>query len=349
MATIRSYPFVRYARVEASSLLVVFRNGRIARSGRGMGVWFLPQGTTSLAEVPVDDRDHVIAVSALTRDFQTVSLQGAATWRAADALKLASRIDFSIDSRSGAFRGDPMTQIAALLDGLIKTVVETFVAERTVAQVIDEGIRPLLIQVESAFATASRLSSIGIELVGVRLSDLTPSPDLVRALRQPTVERLQQAADEATFKRRANAVEKEAEIAENETKAKINLEETRAELIDRERQNELAKARATAEKAKIDADSAADTKAIEAEAQAKARGITASAEASALSTLDEVRLKSERERAEIAKALPPVVVLAEALKDGLAHAKIGSLTLGPDTMAQIGDTFAKAMGQPRKE
>lgn len=89
MATIRSYVFWRHARVEASSMLVVFRNGRLTKSGNGIDVWFLAQGGTSLLEVPADDRDHVITVSATTRDFQTISVQGIATWRAADALKLA--------------------------------------------------------------------------------------------------------------------------------------------------------------------------------------------------------------------------------------------------------------------
>ena len=73
---------------------MVYRNGQVTRSGSGISAWFLPQGSTSLLEVPADDRDHVITVSATTRDFQTVSVQGIATWRASDVLRLARRIDF---------------------------------------------------------------------------------------------------------------------------------------------------------------------------------------------------------------------------------------------------------------
>lgn len=348
MATIRSYVFARHVRVEASSMLAVFRNGRLAKHGRGLSAWFMPQGGTSLAEVPMDDRDHVITVSAISRDFQTVSVQGTATWRAADAVRLVERMDFSIDPGRGAYRSDPLAQIDTLLDGLIKTAVETQVSARTVSQILEEGVGALLSQVQGELVRTDRLSAVGIELVGIRLSDLTPSPDLVRALRQPTVERLQQSADEATFKRRANAVEKEAEIAENETKAKIALEQTRAQLIDRERENTLAQARAVAEKARIDADSIASTKAIEAESAARARGVTASAEADAIGKIDAVKLRSERERAEIAQTMPPVAVIADAIRGGLANAKIGSLNLGPDTMHLIGDTLAKAMADGKK-
>ena len=343
MATIRSYVFLRHARVEASSTLVVYRNGQVTRSGNGISAWFLPQGSTSLLEVPADDRDHVITVSATTRDFQTVSVQGIATWRASDVLRLARRIDFSVDSWSGVYRTDPLAQIDTLLSGLIKSAVEMHVAARDVSQVMAEGVGALLTLVQAELARTDRLSAIGIELVGIRLSDLTPSPDLVRALRQPTVERLQQAADESTFKRRANAVEKEAEIAENDTKAKIALEQTRSQLIDQERQNELAKARAQAEKAKIDADSAASTREVEAQAAAKVRALAAAAEADAIAKVDAVRLAGERERAEIAKAMPPVVVVSEAVRHGLASAKIGTLNLGPDTMSLVGEKLAEAL------
>ncbi len=348
MATIRSYVFWRHARVEASSMLAVFRNGRLTKSGNGIDVWFLAQGGTSLLEVPADDRDHVITVSATTRDFQTISVQGIATWRATDALKLAGRIDFSIDSSRGSYRSDPLAQIDTLIDGLIKSAIEMYVAPREVSQVMAEGVGALLAQVEAELARTDRLTTMGIELVGVRLSDLTPSPDLVRALRQPTVERLQQSADEATFKRRANAVEKEAEIAENETKAKIALEQTKSQLIERERHNELAKARALAEKAKIDADSAASTKEVEAQGAAKARALAAAADADAIAKIDEVKLNSERERAEIAKSMPPVVIVAEAFRHGLASAKIGTLNLGPDTMSLVGEKLAEALNSRPK-
>ena len=91
MTAIRRFGPFRQARVEASALLAVYRNGRLVRSGRGLAVWFATHGATSLVEIPVDDHDNVISVSATSRDFQAVSVQGLATWRAADPLRLAAR------------------------------------------------------------------------------------------------------------------------------------------------------------------------------------------------------------------------------------------------------------------
>src|SRR5215472_14020398 len=103
MATIRRYGLFNHARVEASAFLAVFHNGRLRQSGRGAAVWFMPQGATSLVEIPAGERDHQLMISATTRDFQIVSVQGSASWRAADPLALADRVDFTIDPNKGAY------------------------------------------------------------------------------------------------------------------------------------------------------------------------------------------------------------------------------------------------------
>lgn len=343
MAIITRYPFLTQARVEAASFLAVFRQGRLVRSGRGIAAWFATGGPTSLVEIPADDRDHVLNVSATTADFQTVSALGLATWRTVDPVLLSGRIDFTVEPKTGQHRGEPIAQVESLIDGLVASAVERFVAARTVAQLLDEGIGALLAAVEREFAMTGRLAAIGIEIAGIRLTDLSPAPELVRALRQPTIEKLQQGADEATFARRAAAVEKEAAIAENETRAKIRLEDERGRLIAKERDNELARAHIAQETARIEAEGEAHVREIQSLAAAAALATSSEAEARALERTDAVRLATEQARAEIAKGLPPVVTLAHALETGLAAAKIGTLNLGPDAVGLIGQTFAKAV------
>ena len=60
------------------------------------------------------------------------------------------------------------------------------------------------------------MQELGLHLVAVRVADVSPAAEMEKALRQPTREKIQQQADEATFERRALAVEKERAIAENE-------------------------------------------------------------------------------------------------------------------------------------
>jgi regulator of protease activity HflC (stomatin/prohibitin superfamily) len=337
MTTIRRLGPWIHARSEASALLAIHRRGRLVRAGRGISAWFLAHGATSLVEVPADDRDHVIALSATSRDFQAVSVQGMATWRAADPLLLAQHIDFSVDLATGGHLSEPVAQVESLIDGLLLSAVERFVAARDVATLLDQGVGALQDAVAAELADTGRLAGIGVALAGFRLSNLSPSPELVRALRQPTLERLQQGADEATFARRAAAVEKEAAIARNETRARIRLEEERAALIARERDNERARAEAAAEAARIAAESDAATRAIASEAQAAATRV-----------VDAATLEAERARAAIAAQMPDVVVIAEALRHGLGAARIGTLNLGPDLLAQLGDAVGAAIAAPRR-
>ena len=69
MTTIRRLGPWTHARAEASAFLAIHRDGRLVRAGRGLSAWFLTAGGTSLVEVPADDRDNVVAVSAVTRDW----------------------------------------------------------------------------------------------------------------------------------------------------------------------------------------------------------------------------------------------------------------------------------------
>ena len=72
-----------------------------------------------------------------------------------------------------------------------------------------------------------------------------------KALQQPTREAIQQQADEATFARRALAVEKERAIAENELHNQIELARREEELIaPARRANERVNAQAEDERAR---------------------------------------------------------------------------------------------------
>ena len=128
--------------------------------------------------------------------------------------------------------------------------------------------------IESDLTTAGRLREMGIAIVTVRIAGLSPSAELSRALEAPTFERAQGVADEASFARRAQAVEKERAIAENELSTKVELSRRQAALIAQEDEN----ARRTAE------------------GRAEARRIAAEAEAGRIRVTEAARNAAEAER-----------------------------------------------------
>ncbi|TIV14147.1 MAG: band 7 protein, partial [Mesorhizobium sp.] len=208
MATIRSFGFIAQLRSEASSHVIRYRNGREMQSGRGLVFWFVPE-TASIAELPMDDREMTLFVKGRSQDFQTVAVQGTIGWHVVDPARLAERVDFSIDLRTGKLRGEPIEKIQARIAGIANQAVQQYLGQAPVRALLDGGPAPLRERLQALVAADPALTDIGVAAVAVRLTNLTPTSELERALQTPTFEALQQKADEATFQRRALAVEKE--------------------------------------------------------------------------------------------------------------------------------------------
>lgn len=256
MVEIKRFGPIRLLRSDASAHVILFSNGQARKSGRGLSFWFWPD-RASIAHLPTDDRELPFIFKGRSKDFQEVTIQGAVTWRVADAAAMASRLDFSIDLKSGLYIGRPMDQIDGLLTGLAQQISAQYLAEHPLAEVLTQGIKVLNASVELGLTGNDRLLAMGVEVISVRVADLAPSSEMERALQTPTVEKVQQQADQAVFERRALAVEKERAIAENELHNKIELARREEELITRESANSRQKAEAEAEASRIAADAQA--------------------------------------------------------------------------------------------
>ena len=294
--------------------MIVFRRGRQVRSGRGLAFWFVAD-RTSIMEVPADDRDTDFVFQARSRDYQVVTVQGTITWRAAQPDALAQRVDFTIDLRTGRLRTDPLDRIASLLIGLAQYQAARYVEHRSVADLLAEGAAPIQDGIAAALASDLRLREMGLAVVTVRIAGVSPSADLARALETPTFERAQSVADEASFARRALAVEKERAIAENELATKVELARRQAALIAQEDEN----ARRVAE------------------ARAEAGRIGAEADAARIRIVEAARNGAEGARLALLRDVDPAVLQAMTLR-GFAEklTKIETLNVTPDLTAALG-------------
>ena len=271
MAEIRRFLLFRRLRAEASSHIIVFRRGARRRSGRGLAFRFNPD-RTSIVEIPLDDRDTDFVFQVRSRDYQVVTVQGTITWRAAAPDALADRVDFTIDLRTGRLRTDPLERIASLLIGLAQYQAARYIEHRDVQSLLAEGAAPIQDGIAAGLAADTRLREMGIALVTVRLAGVSPSADLARALEAPTFERAQGSADEASFARRAAAVEKARAIAENDLATKIELARRQSALIAQEDENARRVAGGKAAAAAIDAESIANRIRITEAARNEAEG-----------------------------------------------------------------------------
>ena len=323
MAEITGLGAIRHLRADAASHVLAYEGGRLRRTGRGLSFWFLPM-STSIAEVPVDDRDQSFLFHARSADFQDVTVQGVLTYRVVDPARLAERVDFSIDTRTGDHLKQPLERISLLLAQLAERETWGYVARTPVREVLAEGQAKIRERIAGALAGHEALEAIGLAIVSVSVLSVKPKADLEKALEAPTRERIQQDADEAAFTRRAQAVDKERAIQENELANRIELAKREEELIGQQGTNARRQATESAEAGRIATD-----------AEAQRTRVRGEAEGDSLRAVEGARVELEKARMELYRDVPPQVLLGLAAQilagklERIDHLNIAPELIGP--------------------
>src|SRR5439155_7981720 len=138
MAEIRSYWLLRHLRAEPTSWVAFYKNGRRKRSERGLAFWFAPLGA-SIVEVPLDDRELPFLLAGRSADFQDVHVNGVVSFRVREPELLASRVDFSINTRTGRYCAEPLDKLAVVVKELAQELAGSFVARAPLLALLDRG------------------------------------------------------------------------------------------------------------------------------------------------------------------------------------------------------------------
>jgi len=336
MADIKTYPVARHLRGAPTMHVRHLRRGKLAHDGTGLSFFFRPLPAV-LSEVPVDDRELPLLFHARTADFQDLAVQASVTFRVTDPATACARIDFSIDPDTGRWRGTPLEQIAGLLTETAQQQVLGMVAASPLATLLADGAGQIRDKMLNGLTADSRLAETGIAVIGARVIALRPEPDVEKALRTPTREQIQQTADRATYQRRAQAVEQERAIADNEMQNQIELARREEQLVTQRGTN-----------ARRQAEEAAAASRIEAAAQADREQKLAEAKAVGTQALGEAAAAGEAARAAAYRDLPQAGLLAMAAKDLAGNLpQIGTLVLAPDMLASLLSHLASASRPPQ--
>jgi len=324
MATITTRPFVRHLSTTPTMHVTHLRRGTLRHAGTGQAFWFRALDA-AISEVPLDDRELSVVVSLRTADLQQLSAPVTATYRIVDPELAARRIDFSINLSSGAWAEQPLDAIAAPLHGATTAAVVHLLQPRTLDSALRADLADLGAAATAMLAADTRLTDLGIAIVGVRFSLLRAEPDVERALQTPAREAIQQDADKATFARRALAVEREAAIGENELSNQVELAR---------RQEELVAARGR--NARLEAEQSAAAATIAVDAEAERIRTSAEARADADRVLGEAAGAVERARMAALQNVPVEVLTALALRELAGNLpSIEHLTVTPDLLTDL--------------
>ena len=291
---------MRHLRADPSTWVRIYRSENKRRDGIGLKALFFPWSVSLLA-VPVNDQEQSFLIHARTQDFQDLVVQGTVVFRICEPERLARRIDFTVDKDTGRYLRSPREKIASRMSELAQKHSLAHIAEQPLVALLSQGLDTLRSCLDAGLRGDETLQAMGIEVVSVSLTDLSPEPELERAIQAPRREAIQERADEAAFARRAKAVDNERAIQENELNNQIELAARERALIEKRGKNER---RVTTQKAELEN--------IAAQGQARDRETLARAEASSIEQVEGIRLDLESRRIKAYEELDPASLLALA-------------------------------------
>ncbi len=277
MTTIRHFPFAAHATSTATRFLIHGRRGRLIPRGAGASFWFNPLGAT-ISEVPVEDLEFGAIFPAMTADRQEVSVQTALTVRIVDPEAAARRMDFSVNLGKGEWTSRPLQILHDRIVELARQYAAQAAGALTLEALLADGLVIMRDAISRGLAEETHLAEAGILVAGISVVAVRPDDEIERALQNKVREAIQAESDRATYDRRAQAVDRERAIKENELNNRTELARREAELVElagandrrrteQELERDELRARATVENSRLGVDARVDEIARVAEAE----------------------------------------------------------------------------------
>jgi hypothetical protein len=330
---------IKFIKAHPNIYLLQYSKGRVVREGVGLAFFYYGP-TTSLVAVPVASTDSPFIFEEVTADFQTVSIQGQVTYRVADAKKLATLMNFTLDSRGQKYLSDDLQKLPQRVINVVNVLARAELQNLALREAI-RASDTLVQTVRKNLAEAGEISQLGLEILGLNILAIKPTPETARALEAEAREQLLKEADEAVYARRNSAVEQERAIKENELNTEIAVENKKrqiretqmdAERAVQEKQHQLEQAGMAAKVVLEDKRKqlvSLATQNAKAEADARAYGIQ-----TAMDAMGKVDARTLQALASV--GMKPEQLIAVAFQELAGRAdKIGQLNISPELLREL--------------
>lgn len=330
---------IQFIKVQPTTYLLQYRAGRVVREGSGLSFFYYAP-TTSLVAVPVASADVPFIFQEITGDFQAVTIQGQVTYRVNEPKRLAGLLNYTLKPNGQTYASEDPNKLSERVIHVINVLARAEVQKLALREAI-RASDELVKAVKSRLAVAEEITSLGLEILGLSILAIKPTPETARALEAETREKLFREADEAIYARRNSAVEQERAIKENELNTEIAVENKKRQI--RETQMEAERAvqekQSLLKKEALEADIGLEDRRKElvllatdnAKAEADARAYGVASTMKALSTADARILQ-----ALATTGMKPEQLIAFAFQELAGKAdKIGQLNISPDLLREL--------------
>ena len=235
---------ISYFKGDPSAHVMQYVRGRIVREGPGHSFYYWTR-TTSVVSVPLNTADADFVFNEITANFQSVTVQGQATYRIVDPKKAASLLNYTIHPRTKTFVTNDPPKLGARVTNLVQEVMRTEIQMLSLEDNLRKGA-DLARSTLDRLQKSPDLDALGVVVLTVSLTAVKPTPEVAKALEADYREALLKKADNAIYDRRAVAVEQERRIQENQMATDIALEKEREQLVGLKASNMMKEAEAEA-------------------------------------------------------------------------------------------------------
>jgi len=344
---------LEFVKVDPTQYVMQFRRGQVVKEGPGLSFLFFAP-TSSVVAVPTAAVEQPFMFEHVTRDFQSVTVQGQVVFRVREPKKTAQLLNFTLRRDGKGYASDDATQLPVRVVRTVEVLSQQALQGWELKDALLATDR-LAATVSAGLAQAPEIVSLGLEVLGVAIVAIRPGAETARALEAEAREAILKGADDAIYARRNAAVEAERAIRESELETQVAIE--RKQRTVRETQMEAEAAIAARKQAlrqtQMDADIALEkTRRQFVETHAGNTRVLAEAEAhrvgavmQALSGVD-----ARVVQALAATGMDARQLIAQAF-GGLAERaeKIGQLNVSPDLLAGLLNGGARDAPSPAVE
>lgn len=214
---------IRFIKSQPTTYLIEYKLGKIARQGAGLSfLYFAP--TTTLAAIPAGSRDESFIFQQVTADFQTITVQGQIAYRINEPTKAAAMLNFALKADGKTYESDDPEKMRQRVLSAVEVLSQKTIKSIALKQALLASDK-LALDITSALKLYPEITALGIDIQGVSVLAIKPTPETARALEAEAREVILRQSDEAIFVRRNAAIENERIIRESELDTEVAVEQ----------------------------------------------------------------------------------------------------------------------------
>ena len=174
---------ISYIKFDSMTYVIQFKNGNIAKEGRGLSFFYFAPNT-SIAAVPIGSNDLPFIFNETTNDYQSISIQGQVTYKIGNPKQLAELLDFTVDA-NGIYKKNDAEKLSQRIINEAQTATSSFIHGLGLKESI-RSAKMIETKIADGLKASNAISILGIEILSVSILAIRATPEMERALETET-------------------------------------------------------------------------------------------------------------------------------------------------------------------